>query len=301
MLGAVAGVLTAPTTTLDPTMMQATLIYAFAAAVLGGIDSPFGAVDGRSPPRRRPQPARHLHRLHRRRAPHPRGAPDHPRRPARAPGRALRQADRETRMSRLGLTRLEAIKIALFLLARRRPHVPAAVRQRLPRPAVRVRRHLPDRPPRSPDPDRLHRADLARPRGVHGDRRLHDRDPDVEPGPAARALRHITSRTTSATSGRSRSPAWSPGSSASSSASRRSGSPASTSPSRRSRSRSPRRRSSGSTRTSPAAAAGSTSSRSTTLTRPTETTDPDHLRDDRRRRSTSSASTSRPSTSGSTT
>ena len=46
MLGAVAGILTAPTTTLDPTMMQATLIYAFAAAVLGGIDSPFGAVAG---------------------------------------------------------------------------------------------------------------------------------------------------------------------------------------------------------------------------------------------------------------
>ena len=46
MLGAVAGMLTAPTTTLDPTMMQAILIYAFAAAVLGGIDSPFGAVAG---------------------------------------------------------------------------------------------------------------------------------------------------------------------------------------------------------------------------------------------------------------
>ena len=46
MLGAVAGILTAPTTTLDPTMMQAILIYAFAAAVLGGIDSPFGAVAG---------------------------------------------------------------------------------------------------------------------------------------------------------------------------------------------------------------------------------------------------------------
>ncbi len=46
MLGAVAGILTAPTTTLDPTMMQAILIYAFAAAVLGGIDSPLGAVVG---------------------------------------------------------------------------------------------------------------------------------------------------------------------------------------------------------------------------------------------------------------
>ena len=31
---------------LDPNMMQAVLIYAFAAAVLGGIDSPVGAVVG---------------------------------------------------------------------------------------------------------------------------------------------------------------------------------------------------------------------------------------------------------------
>jgi len=46
MLGAVAGMLTAPTVFLDPNMMQAILIYAFAAAVLGGIDSPLGAVAG---------------------------------------------------------------------------------------------------------------------------------------------------------------------------------------------------------------------------------------------------------------
>jgi branched-chain amino acid transport system permease protein len=45
-LGAVAGMLAAPTVFLDPSMMQALLIYAFAAAVLGGIDSPFGAVAG---------------------------------------------------------------------------------------------------------------------------------------------------------------------------------------------------------------------------------------------------------------
>jgi len=45
-LGAIAGVLTAPSTFLDPNMMQAVLIYAFAAAVLGGIDSPMGAVVG---------------------------------------------------------------------------------------------------------------------------------------------------------------------------------------------------------------------------------------------------------------
>jgi len=46
LLGAVAGMLTAPTIFLDPNMMQAILIYSFAAAVLGGIDSPFGAVAG---------------------------------------------------------------------------------------------------------------------------------------------------------------------------------------------------------------------------------------------------------------
>jgi branched-chain amino acid transport system permease protein len=46
VLGAVAGMMAAPTLFLDPNMMQATLIYAFAAAVLGGIDSPFGAVAG---------------------------------------------------------------------------------------------------------------------------------------------------------------------------------------------------------------------------------------------------------------
>jgi branched-chain amino acid transport system permease protein len=45
-LGAVAGLLTAPTVLLDPNMMVPVLIYAFAAAVLGGIDSPVGAVVG---------------------------------------------------------------------------------------------------------------------------------------------------------------------------------------------------------------------------------------------------------------
>jgi branched-chain amino acid transport system permease protein len=46
VLGAIAGLLTAPSVFLDPNMMQAVLIYAFAAAVLGGIDSPAGAVVG---------------------------------------------------------------------------------------------------------------------------------------------------------------------------------------------------------------------------------------------------------------
>jgi branched-chain amino acid transport system permease protein len=45
-LGAVSGMMVAPVVLLDPTMMQAVLVYSFAAAVLGGIDSPLGAVVG---------------------------------------------------------------------------------------------------------------------------------------------------------------------------------------------------------------------------------------------------------------
>jgi branched-chain amino acid transport system permease protein len=46
VLGAISGMMVAPIIFLSPTMMQATLIYAFAAAVLGGIDSPVGAIVG---------------------------------------------------------------------------------------------------------------------------------------------------------------------------------------------------------------------------------------------------------------
>ena len=46
VLGAIAGMMAAPTVFLDPNMMLTILIYAFAAAVLGGIDSPVGAVVG---------------------------------------------------------------------------------------------------------------------------------------------------------------------------------------------------------------------------------------------------------------
>jgi branched-chain amino acid transport system permease protein len=45
-LGSIAGMMAAPTVFLDPNMMLTILIYAFAAAVLGGIDSPIGAVIG---------------------------------------------------------------------------------------------------------------------------------------------------------------------------------------------------------------------------------------------------------------
>ncbi|HEX6700834.1 MAG TPA: branched-chain amino acid ABC transporter permease [Gaiellaceae bacterium] len=45
-LGAVSGMMVAPVVFLDPNMMQGILLYAFAAAVLGGLDSPLGAVVG---------------------------------------------------------------------------------------------------------------------------------------------------------------------------------------------------------------------------------------------------------------
>src|ERR1700704_1034503 len=45
-VGAVAGMMVAPIVYLDPNMMGGVLLYAFAAALLGGVDSPGGAVVG---------------------------------------------------------------------------------------------------------------------------------------------------------------------------------------------------------------------------------------------------------------
>src|SRR3954469_25777189 len=45
-IGAIAGMMVAPVVYLDPNMMAGILLYAFAAALLGGIDSPGGAVIG---------------------------------------------------------------------------------------------------------------------------------------------------------------------------------------------------------------------------------------------------------------
>jgi branched-chain amino acid transport system permease protein len=45
-VGAVSGMLVAPVIFLDPNMMQSILLFAFVAAVLGGIESPLGAVVG---------------------------------------------------------------------------------------------------------------------------------------------------------------------------------------------------------------------------------------------------------------
>jgi branched-chain amino acid transport system permease protein len=45
-IGAVAGILIAPVVFLEPNMMGGVLVYGFAAAVLGGLTSPLGAVVG---------------------------------------------------------------------------------------------------------------------------------------------------------------------------------------------------------------------------------------------------------------
>ena len=45
-IGSIAGMMAAPIVFLDPNMMSGILLYAFAAALLGGIDSPGGAVFG---------------------------------------------------------------------------------------------------------------------------------------------------------------------------------------------------------------------------------------------------------------
>jgi len=46
VVGAISGIMIAPVVFLDPNMMQSVIVYAFAAAVLGGIESPIGAVIG---------------------------------------------------------------------------------------------------------------------------------------------------------------------------------------------------------------------------------------------------------------
>ena len=46
VLGAVSGMMSAPTQFLSPTMMDAVLLFAFAGAILGGLESPVGAVAG---------------------------------------------------------------------------------------------------------------------------------------------------------------------------------------------------------------------------------------------------------------
>ena len=45
-IGAVAGMMVAPIVYLDPNMMSGVLLYGFAAALLGGINNPWGSIAG---------------------------------------------------------------------------------------------------------------------------------------------------------------------------------------------------------------------------------------------------------------
>jgi branched-chain amino acid transport system permease protein len=45
-IGAIAGMMVAPIVFLDPNMMSGILLYGFAAALLGGINNPWGAAAG---------------------------------------------------------------------------------------------------------------------------------------------------------------------------------------------------------------------------------------------------------------
>ncbi len=60
-IGAIAGILIAPVVFLEPNMMHGVLLYGFAAAVLGGLTSPLGAVRRRLPGRRLRKSRRDLH------------------------------------------------------------------------------------------------------------------------------------------------------------------------------------------------------------------------------------------------
>ena len=77
-IGAVAGIMVAPVVFLDPNMMAGILLYAFAGALLGGIDNPLGAVIGGFLVGVHRKPRRRLRRRHRAEA--DRGADHHRRR-----------------------------------------------------------------------------------------------------------------------------------------------------------------------------------------------------------------------------
>ena len=63
LLGALAGMLTAPAIFLYPTNMDEVLVFGFTGAIIGGLDSPVGAVVGALAGRTRAQLRERLHRL----------------------------------------------------------------------------------------------------------------------------------------------------------------------------------------------------------------------------------------------
>ena len=208
-LGAVAGMMAAPTVFLDPDMMLVVLIYAFAAAVLGGIDSPVGAVVGGLTARGRDQPARQLRRLRRpgaQTADSPGSAAARARDPAEGPLRSRRGA--KSLMRRWILPTLQGLVLAaaVVLIAL------------LPRFTSEFRLgqftyvgDLLHRAARSQHPHGIQRPDLARTWRLHGDRRLYGSGSHPRPERASSSPVWIRRRsfpsTGCARSSRSRSPA----------------------------------------------------------------------------------------------
>ena len=137
VLGAVSGMMVAPTVFLTPNMMQAILIYAFAAAILGGLESPVGAVVGGLALGVAANDPRHVRQLRHARSRAARRARRAPRRAAPPSGRSARTRDREARVSAPTLIGFAAL-VAVVVVA---PFVFSA----LPQLPARVRRGLPDR------------------------------------------------------------------------------------------------------------------------------------------------------------
>ena len=179
-IGSVAGMMAAPIVYLDPNMMGGVLLYAFAGAVLGGIDNPFGAVFGGVAvgvlgnligAYRGGRRGQALGR-----------ACDHHRRARLAAVRTVRAPPRGEGLTMAdadgALGALVAIAVGVFALAF--PFV-ASGYHIYQGAQVLI---LADRAARPQSADRLQRPDLARPRRVFRHRRLRRGDPDGEVRPA---------------------------------------------------------------------------------------------------------------------
>ena len=169
--------MSATITGLDPNFMQTILVYAFAAAVLGGLDSPGGRGRRGIHPRRRDQPALDVRRL-RDRVARARAA-DRARRAARRPsgqaGRDLRSHRDEARLAmprvRANIVPAVALAVGVGVIA-----VMPAFLSDYKASNLSLVGHLLHRHPRAQRRHGLQRADLARTGGVHGHRRVHDGD-----------------------------------------------------------------------------------------------------------------------------
>ena len=197
MTGSLAGVLVAPSVFLGPNSFDPILIIGFVAAVLGGLDSPPGAVVGGLVLGLALSYVSGLRGLvagPAGGARDPRGRADDP--PDRAvlgdqgaAGVTRRRRRGEPRSARSTLLRSLTLVVVVGAGA-----APAhGLVQRLPQPPARLRRLLLLRARRPHGARRLERADLARPRRVHGGRRLHVRAAEPERAlvgvPGARGLR----------------------------------------------------------------------------------------------------------------